>query len=133
MISERPVCDSERGGDADGERWKENGGAPCCGPPSYSVSTDPKYRSQWTPGDVGGRDIIILEPDWLAGRALTNLPGPSVVEPAVALSLPSLLVQTGRLPHFPKVGSVFVPVWNCGCRGAKTSREAPQDRCQLPS
>lgn len=58
---------------------------------------------------------------------------PSVVELAAALSLPSYWVQTGHLPHFPKLGSAFVPIWKCGCRGAKTSREAPQDSRQLPS
>lgn len=56
-----------------------------------------------------------------------------VAELAAALGRLWLSAWTGHSPHFPKLGSVFVQLWKCGCKGAEGSREALQDSGQFPS
>lgn len=84
-------------------------------------------------GEVGVRGIFIMEPHLLAGR---ELPKCQAIQRQSWLQLSTFFLsraQTGHLPHFPKLGSVFVPIWKCSCRGAESGREAPQDSRQLPS
>lgn len=78
-------------------------------------------------GDVGVRGVLAMEPHLLARRELPKC------LPVAALHLLSLLVQSGHLPCFPKLGSAFAPIWKCSHREAKSGREAPQDSHQLPS
>lgn len=93
-------------------------------------------------GDVGGRGIFVMEPHLLTGR---ELPECQALQWQCRLQLSAFFLSqrrdwtlapfphSGHLPHFPKLGSVFVPIWKCSHRGAKSGREAPQDSRQLHS